>query len=109
MNQCSRVFSSLMATFDLTLTWKHLLYDVGKVADNLEHLLFSQILIGHMWGVISEKQNRLSGSGVFFLLHPTVGEGLNTNSDHQRNDQSCIWQVINLISTCNILHTRKYI
>lgn len=61
-------------SLDLTLTWKHLIYDMGKVADNVEHCFFSQILIGHMWCVISEKQNKFGGSDD--LSGPTVGEGL---------------------------------
>ena len=51
------VLIHLMMSLDLTLTWKHLFYKVGQIADNAEHCFFSQILIGYMWCVISEKQN----------------------------------------------------
>lgn len=47
------------------LTRENLVENVGEVADNVEHFLFSQILIGHMWRVISEKQNKLGGSDDF--------------------------------------------
>lgn len=42
---------------DLTLTWKQLIYNIGKVAYNEEHCFFSQILVGYMWRVVSEQQN----------------------------------------------------
>lgn len=48
-----------MMPLDLMLTWKHLIYDVGEVPDNVKHSFFSQILIGDMWCVISEGQNKL--------------------------------------------------
>lgn len=47
------------------LTWENLVENVGEVADNVEHFLFSQILIGHMRRVISVKQNTLGGSDDF--------------------------------------------
>lgn len=39
----------------ITLTWKHLTYDVSKVADNAKHFCFPQILIGYVWCVIAVK------------------------------------------------------
>lgn len=54
-----------------------MIYDVGEVADNVEHCLLSKIHIGYMWCVISEKQktgseNWLMSGGkiVMFFLVP---------------------------------------
>lgn len=40
---------------DFVITWKHLIYDVSEVVDNVEHCVFSQIFIINMWSVITEK------------------------------------------------------
>lgn len=41
---------------ELTLTWKHLHYNFCEVADNVQHGSLSQVLVWHVWGVISKRQ-----------------------------------------------------
>lgn len=59
MNKSKNTANSTFPLFSPPLTWENLVENMGEVADNVEHFLFSQILIGHMWRVIAEKQNTL--------------------------------------------------
>lgn len=48
-------FSQNKRVPEVPLTWKHLTYDVGKVADNGKHHFLSKICVGC---VISVQQNK---------------------------------------------------